>query len=240
MAALLSIDTDTIELRYAERISGFAARAAELNGRPVNLLNANIANELDTECKLWLEQAEKERVAMKAPILAASRAQDTFWKRMMEQPTLARSICRTFIGRFAEKERLTAAERQREIERLAIAAAEKQRKAEADALLAQAAATGDESLLKAAEEVEATPIVPIVAPAPSPARVEGSTTRFAKVGSVSDARKLLQALLDRPGEDLISELIVWSQSGLNAQVRRGLVLDGVSVTEQPVVSNRSR
>ena len=82
--------------------------------------------------------------------------------------------------------------------------------------------------------------MPVAVSEVAPAKVEGSSVSFKLVGTVGDPRSLLAWLLTPGHDDLIGELIVWSQSGINAALKRGLTLPGVSVEKQAVVRNMGR
>lgn len=126
-----------------------------------------------------------------------------------------------------------------------------------------------EDLVQAAIEVEQAPIVPIAVPEVAPTRIEGTSVSYKLVGTVTEPAHLLgfltkmdklvaalefyamnnkddgaqaRAALLATTEvrmDLINEFIDWRQSGINAALKRGLNLPGVSVERQPVVRNLS-
>lgn len=203
------------------------------------------------------------------------------------------SACKTLIGRRRMEEQRRLEEERRERERLAREEAERQRQAEADALAAQAAATGDEELLQAAIEVEQAPIVPVIVSEVAPAKMEGSSTTFKLVGTVRtpaqahtymaflvgvNAKRLAQLMFDCNGIDFYTReqaleeateflancakdrgdmiveaigmtkdkegtpIVAFSQSGVDAQLKRGLLLQdhGVDVVKRPDVRNLGR
>ena len=90
-----------------------------------------------------------------------------------------------------------------------------------------------------AEKLKAAPLIPIIVPEVAPAKVEGSSVSFKLVGTVVDHLALLKFLLEGDPK-LCDELILWSQSGINAALKRGLTLPGVSVEKQAVVRNMER
>lgn len=235
-ATLPALNTELIEKKFPT--SPLAQRTEQLVKRPLNLTTANLAQELDTEAKLFLEAAEKERTALKAPILEAGRALDAFFKKLEGPAEQARLACRGLIGRYQQEQRRKAAEEQRRREEEARKAAEEARRAEVNHLIEQAATTNDESLIEEAKLVEAAPIQPIVVEAPEVAKVAGASVIEKKVGTVTDPVALLKWLIERP--DSIPELIEFKQGEINRKLNKGISLPGVEVAIKTETRNLGR
>jgi hypothetical protein len=243
-ASLPAINTAEIESKHGPHFSGLAQRAVDLEARSKRVGNtiqiANEAQELDTEAKHLQEAFDGETKPIRDSLFKTHRAFTGFCEKMMSGATVTRVIARRLIGSYQMEQQRIADEKRRAAEEEARKAAEVQRQAEADALAAMAADTGDDELLKQAIEIEAAPLVPVAVPEIAPIKVEGSSVSFKLVGTVTDARALLTWLLETNRGDLINELVVWSQSGLNAALKRGLPLPGVDVEKQAIVRNLSR
>lgn len=240
MAATITLSTESLEKTNLPIAVGFAKKAQELYTRPLTLTTANLAAEADADAKRFIENCEAKRTELKKPILEAGRKLDEFWKTIRHPAEEARLVYRTIVSRYEIQERQRVEELRRIEEAKALAEAENQRRIEAEALAAAAAATNDESLMQAALEKEAEPLTTIAITTPEPVKVAGMTVRMKKVGTVNQPRELLKYLLDGQRDDLINELITWSQSGIDAALARGLSLPGVQVQEKPITTNRMR
>lgn len=262
MAALPSVDTTTIEQKHAQSLTGFAQRTKSLSDRAakgVTRMLAEEAQELDTEAKRWLDAFDAETKPIKSKLFDAHRTFTSFCEKMSNGATNARSASRKIIGMFNLEQARKADERRREAERMAREAAEREQKAEIDARLAEAAAAEKagnhdlaEFIQQEALDAEQAPAIPVNVPEVAPPKVEGSSVSYKLVGTVDDAVIYLSFLLGLPSPskematamrmrlDLIGEAIDWKQSGINAQLKRGFQLPGVSVQKEAIVRNLSR
>jgi hypothetical protein len=239
MAAVPQINTTEIEKKHAAYVSDFTHRSELLTKRPINEVTANLAAELDTA------------------LFKAHRIFTSFCAKLAGPADNARAVARRIVGTYQLEERRKAAAARLEQERLAREGAECQKQAEVDARLTEAAdaeKAGNtdlaEFILQEAHDAEEAPAIPNAVPVEAPTRVEGTSVSFKKVGKVEDPVKYLCFLLNVPmtpemasRRDLVNEAIAsWSQSGINAQLKRGIELQhhGVSVTNEPTVRNLGR
>jgi hypothetical protein len=264
MAALPSVvhlDTKPLEAKYKPTLTGFAARIEDLNARVAKIgrITGTIAaeaQELDTEAKRWLEVWDAETEPTKKSLFTAHRNFTAFCAKFSAGATNARDCARRLIGTYQMEQLRKADAERREAERLAREEAEAQKQVGVEALEKLAIETDDPALALAAAEMKAAPAIPVLVPEVAPARVEGHSVSYKLVGTVMDPVQLLIFLLGpwcderdpehptidyRPRVDLINELIGdWSQSGINAALKRGLPLPGVKVERQAITRNLSR
>ena len=268
MAASLPATTDIAQIEQkhqstltglTERLNGLLAKETNIRDRIKRLgkLTPAIAEEWkelaatalteDTAAKRLLDQMEAERVAMKAPLLEATRKQDSFWQKMMTPAATVRAACMGIgvklsdggiVGRYNREQQRIAQAKQREDEQRKREEAERQRKLEADALLAQAAATPEpemaEELVQAAIEVEQAPIIPVASATVVPEKIEGSSLSKEKpvLKSISDAYAMMQwfmASRERfesiwPTNDKFQKFI---ESTVNKALDKGLDVPGI-------------
>jgi hypothetical protein len=257
MAAVPQINTTEIEKKHAAYVSDFTHRSELLTKRPINEVTANLAAELDTDAKRWLDAFDAETKPVKDALFKAHRIFTSFCAKLAGPADNARAVARRIVGTYQLEERRKAAAARLEQERLAREGAECQKQAEVDARLTEAAdaeKAGNtdlaEFILQEAHDAEEAPAIPNAVPVEAPTRVEGTSVSFKKVGKVEDPVKYLCFLLNVPmtpemasRRDLVNEAIAsWSQSGINAQLKRGIELQhhGVSVTNEPTVRNLGR
>lgn len=165
----------------------------------------------------------------------------------VDRPLLAaEQFIKQRIGRYLTEQ----ARKEREAERVARDLAEKQRQEEALAIAVQAEQEGASEIEVAAvlEEAAAAPLVqPMPPPTPAPVAVKGVSSRVTYRVEVSDARKLLAAVIapDSPHAGLLvngEAFVGVSISAMNrvAQAQGGkLVIPGVNVIENRGVAVRA-
>jgi hypothetical protein len=249
-AALPAINTDEIASRHQPQLSKFDTWRGDLDAvikeEGITRDTANDAQELDTAAKRWLDGFDAETKPIRVSLDKAHDTFIAFCKKMSGGATAARAFARKVIGDYQLEEDRIANEKRRAAEMEALRLARALQQAEVDARLAEAAAAkraGDSALAKSmaqdAEKLKAAPLIPIIVPEVAPAKVEGSSVSFKLVGTVVDHLALLKFLLEGDPK-LCDELILWSQSGINAALKRGLTLPGVSVEKQAVVRNMER
>ena len=252
MAAALPVPSTTeIEAKHRHALTSFEARAKAISARPINILTANLAQELDTEAKRWLAAFDAEINPIIKKAYDAHRGLTAFREKMSRGADYARTVCRRIQGTYDMQQRLEQERKRTEAERTAREAADALKKQQVDALLAEAAnapAEQADAILAEAVAAEAEPAIPVITASVEAApKVEGSSTRYAPVLEVKDAVAYLRALADLaehaevPG-DCIKEVIAeFRMTGLQAQWKRGLRLNGVKhVCDEPITSNRSR
>ena len=250
-ASLPSIDTQPLVKKYEPTLSGLSSRIVALDERSkrlgVTLQIANEAQEIDTEAKRYLEMIEAETAPTRSALHTAHRNFTAFCAKLMDGPTKTRAIARRLIGAYNTEQQRKADDARREAQRLAQEQADRDQRAKADALLAEAAqleAAGQAEtaafVLQEAEDAAQAPAIPVAVSEIAPQKVDGSSVSYKLVGTVRDPIAYVTYLLSKP--ELIAEVVLWSQSGLNAQLKRGLPLGehGVDVTKQTIVSNRAR
>ena len=192
MSALPQPIDRTIATRFEGESKSFSEKAKELKDKRISELNANLAEEYDTEARNWWTQAEAKRVELKAPMLESIRRHDQFWGEMMATALAVRKEAKRLIVGWEIERRAKIAEQRRIDEATQRAEAERQRKAEADHLMEIAAATNDPAALEAAIEVENTPIAPVISTVDTSAgKVPGSSVTLKKTGKIVDIRAFL-------------------------------------------------
>jgi hypothetical protein len=242
VALPINIDTTTIERQHAESLGSFRQRMEKIQARKPSVGTDALARELGSDCKVFLDRLEEQRKLQKEPILEAGRRVDEFFKNMAKPAQEARQIANAAIAAWDQEQRRIAEEERREAERLAREQAEAEAKARAEALAAEAALVAEsnpqeaESLLEQAAQVEAEPIIPVVAPVAPPPKTEGASVRYKLKGTVRDPYALMQWMLSHRG--VIS--VKFSESDIDRALARGLELPGIDVTKTPIVSNRAR
>lgn len=259
-ASLPSVDTTSIEQKHAQSLTGFAQRTKSLSDRAakgVTRMLAEEANELETDANRWIRAFDEETKPQKQRLFEAHRWFTGFCDKFTRGPSEARRIARQVQDVYDLDQKRIALAKQREIDEANRLQAEHDRQAEINAKLAEAAAlekAGDadtaQAVLEEAREVEATPVVPIAAPQVEPIKIEGRSTAFKLVGTVKEPARYFAFLLGIPytesmsaRADLLNEAIgSFSQSGINAQLKRGLKLQehGVDVVNQPIGRNMNR
>lgn len=234
MAALpAQIDTASVEAAHQPQIGGFTQRKLALLQRKPSDMTADVAAELGGDCKRFLDELETQRKSLKEPILEAGRKLDDFFKRMAAPVIEARSAANQCVAEWdVEKRRRIEFER-RSREKEERERAEKEHQQQVDALVAEAAATGDESLLDEARRVEETPVVPIAVATPAVSKTDGAGVRYTLKGTVEDGYELMRWILGHKGVIRVS----FSQGDIDRALNRGLTLPGVAVSKTAIVSN---
>jgi hypothetical protein len=261
MAALPApIDTKQIETKHQPSLTGFATRIASLEDRAKRLgvtrTIAEEAQEIDTDAKRWLDNWDAETKPHKKQLFDAHRWFTGFCEKMAAGPTHARAVARRLIGTFQVEQQRIADEKRRAAEEVARAEAERQRQAEIDARLAEAAEAEKagkpemaEFILQEAHDAESAPLTPVAVAEVAPTKVEGTSVSFRLVGTVRNSAAYVCELLGveltpaiAARANLLTEVIAsWSQSGINAQLKRGLTFseDALGVERMPIVRNLS-
>ena len=255
-SGLPQINTSELEKRHQTSLSNFTMRAEKLSKRPLDKLTAELAQELDTDAKVWLADAEKERVEMKKPILEAARKQDAFWEKMMTPARQARAVCTGYgvkfsdggiVGRFEREQRRAKDAKRLADEAAERAAAEARKQAEVAALVEEAAATNDESLLEEAARVEAEPAQPMAVSVEPVELPDGASVGKEKpiLKSITDPYALMQWLM--ASKERFES--IWPDTGkferfiestINAALGRGLKPDGIETHLKAPMRNLNR
>lgn len=250
---------EQLEIKHRPKISGFEQRSLALMQRPLTLQTANLAHELDTDAKQWIDAFETETDPAKAALFQAHRVFSAFCQKMSSPAQAARDRCRDIIGRYQLQERNRIERERVEREREAREAAEALRKADVDASMAQAVAyekAGDDYMASAkvveATMLETAPLMRTVVAEPEPApKIEGSSTRYELVGDIKDIAQLLKWIVSGERWDIHRELFGEpSLAGMKALLRRmctrgpgGSIIgapSGIQVEEKAITTNRSR
>lgn len=249
---------EKLTTRHQPIVSGFEQRSATLMGRELTLMTANMAHDLDSSAKAWLEGFDKETKPTKDALFQAHRNFTAFCAKMSAPAQTARDRCRDIIGRYQLQERRKAEAERLEREQIAREEAEAIRKAEVDARLAEAVhieavdPAMAEVMMQEAEELEQAPLARAVTVEPEPpSKVEGSNTRYELYGSISDLPAFLRWIVAGERWDVHRELFgEHGVSGMKALLKRMCTLmpggvvyglpPGVLAEIKPVTSNRSR
>lgn len=245
--------------RHMPNLDKLVAELERLKARPLDQMTADWAQELDSQARDWLDDWDQDTEPTRKSLYDAWSNFNKFSAKRREPAELIRRVCTGvgmkreeadggIVGRFNAEQARIAAEKQRELDRIAREETRRQQQAEADAIAAQAAATNDPVLLEEAVRVEQATPVPLSTPAPPPLKASGSATSYQRIGLLPTAKaergKALRAYLlwalRRPDDDLILEAIPeLSPSGIDAQLRRGLTPDGLIIKQKPSNANRT-
>ena len=261
MAALPTpIDTKQIETKHQPILGSFAMRLSSVEARIQRLgITSTIAaelHEIDTDAKRALEAFNAEVAPEKKRRFDSHRWFTSFCEKFTSGATNTRAKCSTYLNAYDLEQARIAEEKLRAAEEAARAEAERQRQAEVSARLAEAAAAERDGkpemaahVLQEAQEVAEAPLVPVSVPEVARTKVEGRSTTFKLVGTVRNGAKYVCELLGvefTPAIAARSNLLIevigsWSQSGINAQLKRGLTFseDAMRVERQPIGRNLS-
>ena len=111
-ASLPQINTSELEKRHQTSLSNFTMRAEKLAKRPLDKLTAELAAELDTDCKRWITAFDAETNPIRDALFKAHRLFTNFCAKMKAPAENGRSVSGRIIGRYKLQE-----EEKREAER---------------------------------------------------------------------------------------------------------------------------